>query len=117
MIFQTNNQLNCFLIFIFLGFVFGLIFNVINILILNNFQKKLIKTIKNTLFFTLFSCFYIIFINIFNIGEFSLTLTLGYLLGFFWLVLSTKKSVVFLQEKWYNIFNKFKKVENERKRK
>ena len=105
MIFATVNQLNCFLIFFSLGIIFNLIFNLIKIIFCLNFSKNIIKNIINCIFFSIFSIIFVIFINFFNFGSLSFTLILACLLGWFLFEMLVKKTVVFLQAKWYNVLN------------
>ena len=110
MIFSTSNQINCFLIFMFLGIVFSIIFNIINILFFKKFAKKFKKNLINCVFFAFFSIVFIIFLNLFNFGEFSLALCLATFLGFIWLNFISKNLVVFLSNLWYNKKQKRKKI-------
>lgn len=106
MIFQTLNQLNCFLIFIFCGLVVGLISIIYFLIFLVNFQKKSIKTAIFTFFYAFFSIFFVFLINFFNFGKFSFVLLMSYILGFVWSNYTFKKSVVILEERWYNKISK-----------
>jgi len=106
MIFISFNQLNIFLIFLFFGFVFSLIYNLINTILLFKFLKKINKIIINSIFFILFSCVFVFFLNIFNFGIINITLSLAYIFGFVLGVKVLNKTVVFLQNKWYTILNK-----------
>lgn len=116
MIFQTQNQLNYFLIFIFFGFILGTIFNVYNLIFLKNYQKKLINLILGTVFYSFFCIFYVIFIIFFNFGNFSVTLFISYILGFIITKKRTFNLVVIFEKKWYTIIKLlFKKQQNKRK--
>ncbi len=108
MIFSTSSQLNCFLIFVFLGIVLSIVSNAINILFLEKFAKKLKKIIINFNFYAIFSIFFVIFINVFNFGEFSISLLIASTLGFIWFNFTTKKLVVFLSSLWYTKLTKGK---------
>lgn len=109
MIFQTQNQVNIILIFIFFGILLGFISIVFFTLFLKNFQKILIKSIINCVFYVFFSVFFIFLLNFFNFGKFNLTLTLCYIFGFAWFVFLCRNLVVILEKKWYNIIkSKFK---------
>ena len=55
-----------------------------------------------------FSVFFVIFLNLFNYGIFSLTLLLFYILGFYWIVRATNKTVVIFENKWYNTIKNLK---------
>lgn len=103
MIFQTQNQLNCFFIFIFFGIITGIIFNISNLIFLKNYQKKLIKLILNTVFYSFFYIFFVFFINFFNFGNFSISLLLAYILGFTLSKRLSFKLIVLLKKKWYTI--------------
>lgn len=105
MIFATVNQLNCFLIFLSLGIIFCLIYNLIKIIFCLNFSKNIKKNIINCVFFSIFAIFFVIFINFFNFGSLSFTLIFACLLGWIVFEMLVKKSVVFLQTKWYNVLN------------
>lgn len=109
MIFQTQNQLNCFLIFIFCGIIIGLISQIYFLFFLINFQKKPTKIIFFTFFYSFFYIFYVFLLNIFNFGKFSLSLFFAYVIGFLWIKFILSKLVVILEKKWYNtIITKFK---------
>ncbi len=110
MIFSTFNQLNIFLLFLFFGIIIGIISKIFFVLFLKNFQKIIIKNIIYAIFYTFFSIFFIILINFYNLGQFSYALIISYLLGFFWLNYISKNLVAFLENKWYNIFTKFKHI-------
>ena len=103
MIFSTFNQLNCFLVFLFFGFLSGLFFNFISVLFLKNYQKKYIKPIFDTIFYTILTIFYVFLTIYFNFGEFSFALILSFLVGFVWVKNITKKMFVLFENKWYNI--------------
>lgn len=105
MIFSTTNQLNCFLLFIFFGFIFGIFFQLFSILFLKKYQKIFQKIIFEGIFYTFFSIFYVFLINFFNFGKISYVLILGYLIGFLWCKKVSNNLVVFLQNKWYNVLN------------
>ena len=109
MIFSTLNQLNCFLLFIFFGLIFGFFYNLAGILFLKKYQKIFQKIIFDSVFFGFFSIFYVFLINFYNFGIFSITLILGYLIGFLWIKNLGKNLVVFLQEKWYTFLIKRKR--------
>ena len=108
MIFFSLNQLNSFLIFLFIGVVLGIIFCVLKIIFLFNFRKKLLKNIYFCMFFTLFFNIFIIFLNIFNFGKFNFVLLFSYISGFVLLEKVANKSVVFFENKWYTIITKYK---------
>jgi len=108
MIFYSFNQLNTFLIFLFFGLFLELFYNILEIVFLLNSQKKLKNIIINSVFYIIFALFFVILLNIFNFGLFSIVLTATYVLGFIWLKIVSKKLVVFYQEKWYNVLNKRK---------
>ena len=109
MIFITLNQLNCFLIFIFLGCIFGFIFNLFNILFLKKYQKNFLKIIFDGIFYTFFAIFYVIFLNLFNFGQFNIVLILAIILGFIWVNKMLKNLVAKIELKWYNVVTKFKR--------
>ena len=118
MIFSTQNQFNSFLIFIFVGLVFGLIFQILNLIFLKNYQKIFLKIIFDTVFFTFFSIFLVFLLNIFNFGKFSYTLCLATVLGFFTTKKLCKNLVALFETKWYNfIKSKFKGKGNGKKSK
>ena len=102
MIFSTLNQFNCFVIFVFLGFLFGILFNVFSVLFLKKYQKIFQKIIFEGIFYTFFAIFYVIFLNFFNFGKISFALILAIVLGFLWAKKLLLNLVVFLQNKWYN---------------
>ena len=106
MIFSTQLQLNNIFIFSFFGIIIGIILNCFSIIFLKNYQKNLKKTLLNIIFYCFFSVFLIFLINLFNFGKFSITPILAFVLNFLWITAVTKKLVVFLEKKWYNILNK-----------
>lgn len=106
MIFSTQNQLNCILIFIFCGIIIGLISSFYFLFFVNIFYKKLIKLINLTIFYIFFSVFFIILLNFLNFGEFSFSLLSSYILGFIWVKKLLRKSLVILEKKWYTMINK-----------
>ena len=111
MIFSTQNQIpNCF-IFLFFGIVFYLFYSAIKIAFLIKNNKILAKNIINLIFFAIFSIFFVILLNIFNLGYFSFALLLCFCLGGFSCQKLTNNLVVFLQNKWYNVINKIKRKE------
>ena len=105
MIFQTQNQLNCLLIFIYFGIICGLVSIFYNLLFLQKYQKKLIKTTINTIFHSFFSIFFAILIFFYNLGNFSFVLFCSFVLGFILIQTLSQKSVVILEKKWYTIIN------------
>ena len=118
MIFNTINQFNCFLIFLFFGIIFNLIYNLFSILIFKKYQKKLKIIIFDTIFYGLLSIFLIFLINFLNFGKLSFSILLAFILGFISSNILTKNLVVFFQNKWYTIFNKiFPKGEKHNARK
>ena len=106
MIFSTNHQLNCFLILIFFGLIIGFIYSILIIMFLKNYQKKFIKLIFFSIFFTFLNIFFVFLINFFNYGKFSTTLLLGYVGGFILIKTLLNKSVVILENMWYNTIKK-----------
>ena len=114
MIFSTTYQFNCFFIFLFLGVAFSLFFNCINILFLQKFSKKYKKIIINCVFYSIFSIFFVILLNIFNFGLFSTSLLIAAFLGFIWMHFTSKKLVVFLKMLCYNKHTE-DKIKNARK--
>ena len=118
MIFQTQNQLNSLMIFSFAGIVIGL-FSIIYFLFFTViFQKKLIKNIIIAVFYAFFSIIFVILINLFNFGTFSLSLLASFISGLLLIRFSLKNLVVILEKKWYTkINNIFKKLKSNIKRK
>jgi len=106
MIFNTINQFNCFLIFLFFGIIFNLIYNLFSILILKKYQKKLKIIIFDTIFYSFFSIFLIFLINFLNYGKFSFSILAATIIGFLLNNMLTKNLVVFLENKWYTLYNK-----------
>ena len=110
MIFSTQNQLICILIFVFFGIIFNIITIPYLIFFANKFYKKSIKIINFIIFYAFFSIFFIILINFFNFGKFSLALFTSYLVGFVWIKKLLLKTVVILEKRWYNkIVGNFKR--------
>lgn len=134
MIFSTFNQINTFLVFLFLGVVFGFVFHFVKLLYREkaeiNFKnkstkkfkiklkillKKLIlfkKIIINSLFYLIFGVIFAILINFYNFGIFSIVLLSSSISGFIWSYKSTKNLVVFLQKFWYTKVNERKHKQN-----
>ncbi len=103
MIFSTQNQLNCLLIFVLGGIILGFISNVFSVLFAINFQKKYIKSLFLSIFYAFLSIFFVFLINFFNFGKFSLTLLIFFLLAYLWAKTLFKKTLVILERKWYNV--------------
>lgn len=117
MIFQTQNQVNSLFIFIFFGFIIGVLSILFFTFFIENFQKKPIKYAINTLFYAFFCCFFVFLLNLFNFGKFSTTLIFAYTISFILTKHSTQKLVVILQKKWYTIVNKiFSKIKKKFKK-
>lgn len=106
MIFSSLNQVNCFLVFLFFGFIFGFILNLSNEIFFKKIKKNYIKTIFLTIFYGIFAIFFVFLKNFFNFGIFSFAILIAYLLGF----LLSKKMIKILVEffflKCYNLLNK-----------
>lgn len=115
MIFSTNNQLNCFLIFSFFGILTGLIFNFFFVIFLKKYQKNIKKIIFDAIFCLFFCIFYIFLINIFNLGIFSISLLVAFSAGLFFSKKATRNLVVFLENKWYNTIKRKTKNEEHNK--
>lgn len=111
MIFITNNQLNCFLLFLFFGIVAGFLYQIFCVIFLKNYQKIYLKSIFNGIFCIFFGIFYVILINFYNFGKYPLALLAAFLVGFFWIKKLMFNLVVFLQNKWYNCVKRLKKNE------
>ncbi len=111
MIFITLNQLNCFLLFLFFGIILGFVYQIFSVIFLKNFQKIYLKSIFNGIFCAFFGIFYVFFINFYNFGKYPPALLFAFLLGIFWVKKLCAKSVVFLQNKWYNLFKRLTKNE------
>jgi len=103
MIFSTTHQFNCLFVFLFFGIILGIISIIFFGLFLKKFQKKFIIYTLDGVFYTFFSIFFVILLNIFNFGKFSISLILVYLIGYIWINKACKNLVVFLENKWYNI--------------
>ena len=104
MIFSTQNQLDCFLIFLFCGIIFGLFLLIFNILFFRKNTKILIKNITNCIFSAIFLILFAILLNFFNFGKFSISLLLSFFLGYLWFIWLSSNLVVFLKNKCYNVF-------------
>ena len=76
MIFQTENQINVFLIFLFFGLICCLLFNLLKTLFLINFFKNFIKILFYCVFYCVFSCFFVILLIFYNYGKFSFSILL-----------------------------------------
>lgn len=108
MIFQTQNQLNTFLIILFFGLICCLFFNFIKTIFLISFTKKFKKILFCCIFYSIFACFFIFLLIFFNFGIFNISLLLAFILGFIWCNFLFKNLVVFLENKWYTTYNKIK---------
>ncbi len=123
MIFSSTQQIICVFIFLFFGIVFGIISQIFYLIFFQKFQKKLIKTAIITINYVFFVVFYGVLLNFLHLGEFSITLLLFFILGYFWIKKQSEKSVVFVEKLWYNIIKKFilstkgKKKNNEQHKK
>lgn len=121
MIFQTQNQINCLLIFIFFGIISGLISILFFLIFTIKNQKKLIKLLFESIFYSFLGVFFVFLINFLNFGHFSPTLLIGYILGYLWIKRLMQKSVVILETKWYTkvskIYNKLKNLKKKRESK
>jgi hypothetical protein len=111
MIFETQNQLNLFFVFLFFGFIAGIFY----LIFLINFHKKLLNLLKNILFYSFFFIFFVFLLNFFNFGKFSLTLFSSYICGYLWIIFILRKLVVILKIKCYTKLNNFIKA-NKNKR-
>lgn len=115
MIFSSFNHVNCFLVFLFFGIILGFIDSLISIIFLKKYQKKFVIPIFDVIFYTIFTLLFVFLLNFYNFGEFSLTIVLAYILGFYWIKKELKNLVAFLQGKWYNVFSKIRiKRKNEK---
>ena len=116
MIFATQNQIYCFLIFIFFGLIFALIAQFFNVLFLINYQKIFVKIVFDSIFYGFFSIFLVFLLNIFNFGKFTPTLIFACLLGFGWMKKLTQNLVALFENKWYNfIVSQLKRKQNGKK--
>ena len=113
MIFQTENQINIFLIFLFLGIILEIFFSIIKIVFLIKFKKNFKKNILNCLFFSIFSLIFVVFLIFFNFGIFKISILIAYILGFCWSNFVCKNLVVFFENKWYNTIIKIKQTKKE----
>jgi len=104
MIFSTQNQLDCFLIFLFFGILFGFILSLFDLIFFRKNEKIIIKNITNCIFSAIFLIFFTILLNIFNFGKFSLTLLFSISFGLLAFKRLVSNLVVFLQNKCYNVF-------------
>lgn len=102
MIFSTFNQINVFLIFLFNGIVFSIIFNLFSVFFLKFHQKTIQKCIFECIFYSFFGILFIFSINYFNFGEYSLILILAQIMAHVWTSKTINKSIVKLENKWYN---------------
>lgn len=107
---STNHQLKCFLLFLFFGIIFNLIYSIFSIIILRNSQKKIKNNIFNGIFSLIFIVFFEILKNLFNYGLFNIVILFSYLFGFFTMKKASNKSVVFFQKKWYNLLQVIKNI-------
>ncbi len=93
MIFATNNQLNCFILFLFFGILIGIIFQLIFIIIFKKNKKIWKNIIIDTIFCTIFLIVFDFLLNFYNFGKFSFVLIFAYLFGYFWIKKLSKKIV------------------------
>lgn len=108
MIFQTQNQINCLLIFVFCGIISALFLNILKCIFFINYQKNIKKIILNVVFYSFFNIFFIFLLNFFNFGKFSFVLLSFFYSSFLVTKKLTRKSVVLIEKKCYNIFNNLK---------
>jgi len=113
MIYETTNQSNVFLIFLFFGLIFGIILFIFSSLFLRKNQKKLKKIIFDTIFTSIFSIFFIFLLNFFNFGKLSLALIFIYCFAILLGYKTNEKLVVFFKTKCYNHI-KLEKEKDER---
>lgn len=106
MIFSTQTQLNCLLIFIFFGIITGIISSILNIIFLKNYQKKLINYLFDSVFCAIFCIFFVILLNFYNFGKFSIILLCAFYGGKIWMNHTLKNLVVILENSWYNKIKK-----------
>ena len=106
MIFSTFNQFNCFIIFLFLGLICRLIYNLFSIIFLKNYKKIKIKIIFDLFFYIFFNFLLIFLIFYLNFGKIDFAIILAFLIGNLWVKKLTKNLVVFLEKKWYTFINK-----------
>ena len=109
MIFSTFNQFTCFLIFLYFGIITSVLSQLFFMLFLKNYQKNVLKNVIFAINYAIFLIFFVILLNIFNFGQFSIVLILAYLFGYFWIKKLSNNLVVFLEKKWYNVCTKSRK--------
>ena len=113
MIFFTQHQLNTLLIFSFWGFIVGFFISLSTLIFLLNFQKKYIKLMFFCVFYSFFSIFFVFLINFYNLGMFSFSLLLSFILCAIWVKTLLNKTLVILEKKWYTkVNNKLKHFSN-----
>lgn len=105
MIFLTQNQFVCFLIFLFFGILSYIIISLFSLIFLKKFQKYFINSLFNMIFCAFFIIFFEFLLIIFNFGIFSFTLLFSFFVGHLWSKKLFEKLFVFLENKWYNIIN------------
>jgi len=105
MLFETLKQSYIFLGSIYFGLLCGIIKNVINLILKNCKNNKIIIFILDLIFMITFSFLFFICINIVNFGEFRIYLLIWYLLGFILEIKTLGFLVDFVLKKIYNFIN------------
>ena len=102
MIFSTNNQLSIFFVFLFWGFVFGIILQIFSIALIKKYLKIYQKIIFDSIFYSFLAIFFVILLNFYNFGRLSYVLIISYILAIFLINKLSNNLVDFISLKWYN---------------
>ena len=106
MIFFSTNQLYSFCIILFWGVIFGVIYTILGIFLIKNYQNNIFNFIFKFIFSLIYSISLIFLINIFYFGQFNLIIISAFILGFVWSKKTLGNLLDFLQIKFYHIYIK-----------
>lgn len=111
MLFVTNGQMEAFLIFVWLGAILKVIYD------LTNFNNSKFKIFYDLIAFSLAGFFFILFMHYFYMGQFRLFLVLGFVLGCLFTTIFATKTLAQIKNLLYNIvIEKLKFFKNLRKK-
>ena len=108
MIFSTQTQFDCTIIFFFFALIVAILFKFFYTIFLIKYRKIFTKNIFFCVFYSFFCIFFIFLLNFFNFGKFSLLLSLVYCSGFLFVLKVVNKTFVIFENLWYNTIKKTK---------
>ncbi len=103
MLYETLLQANIFLSIMYFGIICGLCYEIFNLFKIKNY---VLNIIKDFVFMLVFSCIFILSVNIFCFGEFRFYTILAFLVGFFVERKTIGKFVALFLKLVYNIYVK-----------